>query len=121
MSNPDASAAFAVDWRRLGRRALAVVLSLVIGALIVNALVGDQGLTAAMRARREYDGLAVDLERIRNDNARLRDQVRRLREDPSVIEEMARREFGLISPGERLFIIRDLPQPDTRLPIAPAR
>ena len=121
MSNPLTSAALAIDWRRLGRRILAVALSLVIGALLVDALVGDQGLLAAMRARREYERLADDLQRIRSENARLRDQVGRLRDDPSLIEEMARRDFGLISPGEKLFIIRDLPQPDTHLPAPPSR
>ena len=38
-----------------------------------------------------------------------REQVRRLTEDPSAIEEIARRELGLIRPGERVFIIKDLP------------
>ena len=121
MSNLHSFAALAIDWRRLGRRVLAVGLSLAIGALLIDALVGDQGLLATMRARREYERLADDLTRIRTENARLRDQVRRLRDDPSVIEEMARRDFGLISPGEKLFIIRDLPQPDTHLPASPGR
>lgn len=62
-----------------------------------------------MRARRQYDELSATLTRQRADNARLRDEVRRLSEDPSAIEEIARRELGLIRPGERVFIIKDLP------------
>ena len=38
----------------------------------------------------------------------LRDMARRLREDPAAIEEQARRELGLIKPGEVLFIVKDL-------------
>jgi cell division protein FtsB len=38
---------------------------------------------------------------------RLREEARRLREEPSAIEEIARRELGLIKPGEKLFIIRE--------------
>jgi cell division protein FtsB len=34
-----------------------------------------------------------------------------LREDPNAIEELARRELGLIRPGETLFIIKDIPPP----------
>ena len=34
--------------------------------------------------------------------------ARRLREDPSAIEEQARRELGLIKPGEVLFIVKDI-------------
>ena len=35
----------------------------------------------------------------------LRGEVRLLREEPSRLEELARRELGLIRPGERLFIV----------------
>ena len=37
--------------------------------------------------------------------------ARRLREDPAAIEEIARRELGLIKPGERVFILKDVPLP----------
>ena len=79
--------------------------------LVVDALVGDQGLVATIRARKQYDGLAVDLARLRSENAALREEARRLREDPAAIEEIARRELGLMSPGETLFIIRDIDPP----------
>ena len=62
-----------------------------------------------LRARQEYDALSATIARQRADNARLREEARRLREDPSAIEEIARRELGLIKPGEKLFIIKDLP------------
>lgn len=77
--------------------------------IVVDGLVGERGLLAMMRARRQYDELSATLSRQRSDNARLRDEARRLSEDPSAIEEIARRELGLIRPGERVFIIKDLP------------
>ena len=48
------------------------------------------------------------------ENARLREEARRLREDPSAIEEIARRELGLIVPGEKLFILKDVESRDPR-------
>ena len=39
---------------------------------------------------------------------RLRNEVKRLNNDPSSIEEIARRELGLIKPGEKLFIVKDI-------------
>jgi cell division protein FtsB len=33
--------------------------------------------------------------------------ARRLREDPSAIESVARRDLGLIKPGEKVFIVKD--------------
>ena len=43
------------------------------------------------------------------ENAKLRETARRLKDDPSAIEEIARRELGLIKPGERVFIVKDVP------------
>jgi cell division protein FtsB len=79
--------------------------------LAVDALVGDRGLVATIRARKQYNQLATDLARLRNENAGLREEARRLREDPAAIEEIARRELGLMSPGEKLFIVKDVPDP----------
>ena len=63
--------------------------------LIVDGLVGDRGFLAMLRARRQYDELSATLERQRAENARLRDEAGRLRNDPAAIEELARRELGL--------------------------
>jgi len=97
------------DRRPRVRRVVQLLLILVAAVVVADALVGDQGLLAIMRARRQYDQLAASLARQRAENARLRDQARRLREDPSAIEEAARRDLGLIRPGEKVFIVRDSP------------
>ena len=100
--------------QRRGRRILAGLFFFVVCVLIVDALVGDQGLVATMRARKQYDELTADIARLRSENASLREEARRLREDPAAIEEIARRELGLMSPGEKLFIIRDVDSPPLR-------
>lgn len=82
--------------------------------MIVDALVGDHGLLAMRRARRQYEELSASIARLRAENARLREEARHLREDPSAIEELARRELGLIRPGEKVFIVRDLKSPSAR-------
>ena len=97
--------------QRRGRRLLVGLFFFVVCVLVVDALVGDQGLVATMRARKQYDHLAADLARLRSANAALREEARRLREDPAAIEEIARRELGLMSQGEKLFIIRDIDPP----------
>jgi len=87
------------------------LLLLVASVIVVDGLVGDRGLLAMLRARQEYDDLARTIAHERAENARLRDQVRRLKEDPKAIEEIARRDLGLIRPGEKVFIVRDVPPP----------
>lgn len=96
-----------------GRNRRIVRLSLLFFALliVVDAVVGDRGMLALLDARRQHSELAAGLARQRVENARLREQARRLREDPSAIEEIARRDLGLIRPGEKVFIVKDLPPP----------
>jgi cell division protein FtsB len=79
--------------------------------IVVDALVGDRGLLAMLDARRQHAELAAAIARQRAENARLRAEVRRLTSDPSAIEEIARRDLGLIRPGEKVFIVKDLPSP----------
>ena len=42
-------------------------------------------------------------------NDALTEDIRRLREDPSAVEELAREELGLMKDGELLIILRDTP------------
>ncbi len=76
--------------------------------LVVDALFGDRGLAETLRARREYRAAAEALAQIRNENAALREQRRRLVDDPGAIEAVARQDLGLIRPGEILVVIRDV-------------
>jgi cell division protein FtsB len=94
-----------------GRRIVHWLLLFVASVIVVDGLVGDRGLLAMLRARQEYDELARTIAQERAENARLRDEARRLKEDPKAIEEIARRDLGLIRPGERVFIIKDVPPP----------
>jgi cell division protein FtsB len=83
-------------------------------AVLVDAVVGERGLLATRRVRKQYEANAAAIERQRAENARLREHVRRLTDDPAVIEELARGELGLMRPGEKVFIVRDVPPPTAR-------
>jgi cell division protein FtsB len=89
------------------QRLVTIVLVIATAALVLNVLVGARGLPAVMKARRDHQAVSAELHRIREENNRLRQEVLRLRSDPSAIEELARRELGFISPGEKVFIVRD--------------
>ena len=95
--------------RRPGRtrQIVHLLLIFVASAIVVDALVGERGLVAMQHARHEYDRLSAAIAQQRAENVRLRDTAQRLREDPAAIEEIARRELGLIKPGERVFIVKD--------------
>ena len=96
--------------RRLFRAGLVVVTIVV----LVDAIVGEKGMVALMRAHDVEAAARLDLETVRLDNQRAIEQARRYREDPATLEELARRDLGFIKPGEKLFIIRDLPPAQPR-------
>ena len=91
-----------------GRRLARHLLLLVTAVLVIDAVAGEKGLLALIEARREYRVLETALDQEQAENAALREHARRLREDPAAIEEEARRELGLIKPGETLFIVKDV-------------
>jgi cell division protein FtsB len=90
------------------RRIVQLLLLFVAAVIVVEGLVGERGLLAMLRARQQYDELAATIARQKAENAMLLEEARRLREDPAAIEEAARRDLGLIKPGEKVFIIKDV-------------
>jgi cell division protein FtsB len=96
---------------RRGRRTLLVTIAVFVTFMVIDAFVGERGLAALVRTRQQYRELAREVARKQAENGRIQERIRRLREDPAAVEEIARREYGLILPGERLFIIHDVPAP----------
>ena len=95
------------------RKTFQLLLVFVTLVLVINALVGERGLMETLRARRQHQELVQSIERLRNENARLREEVGRLLSDPATIEALARQELGMIRPGEMLFIVKDVKPPRT--------
>ena len=100
--------------RRRGRQALQYALVFFGCVLVIDAVVGDKGVLQMLKKRQEARSLDQAVAAAQADNARLRAQIKRINEDPAALEEMARRDLGLIKPGEKLFIIRDAPPADQR-------
>lgn len=99
-------------WSPVRTRLLNYALVFVTVVLVVDALVGDRGLLDTMRARRQHAQLSAEIARQKFENTRLRDEIRRYRDDPSAIEALAREELGLMRDGEILFIVRDVKPSD---------
>ena len=91
------------------RRRRFVTWGLLLGSfvLIVNALFGEHGYLAAVRARQEYATVSDQADRVKDDNQHYVDEIRGIKSDPAMLEAAARRELGLIKPGETIIIIRD--------------
>jgi len=90
-----------------GRRAMKAVMWVGAALLLAESIFGERGFTAMVEARRQHQAMQSSLDQLRAENAALRSQARRLREDPEAIEEIARRDLHLLSPGEIVFIVKD--------------
>ena len=87
------------------RRMIFGVVSLLTSILILNALIGEQGVVSVMRARTERTALETVMDSLRKENHDLRQLADALRTDPSTIERVARDDLGLIAPGEQVLIV----------------
>ena len=105
MATPAASDPAAPKQR--GRRLVQYGLLFLGCLLFLDALVGEKGFVENLKARQQFQAVDRSLERLKEDNLRLQKEVDLLRKDPETIEGIARRELGLMKPGEKLFIIKD--------------
>jgi cell division protein FtsB len=101
------------------RRLFNAALLFVAVVLATDALVGEKGFLVTSRARRDAQAEVARLTALKQENARLREEKRRLNEDASTIEAEARRQLGLARPGEIMFILKDIlpgdgPRPGNR-------
>ena len=91
--------------QRPRRRTTRFLVLLVTVVLLGNAVVGERGLVALVRANHELTAVFQLIDSLRAENDRLREEVRMLLEEPRKIEELARRDLGLLESGEKMFII----------------
>jgi cell division protein FtsB len=90
-----------------GRRVVRAVMWIGAALLLAESIFGERGFTAMIGARRQHQAMQSSLDQLRAENTALRNQARRLREDPEAIEEIARRDLRLLAPGEIVFIVKD--------------
>ena len=77
--------------------------------VLLDAFFGERGLIEMIRGREEHEALVRSVAAIKQQNDQMREEIRRLTDDPAAIEDEARK-LGLIKPGEKVFIIRDQPE-----------
>jgi len=93
------------------RPVMTLVLLFFALALVIDGLAGERGWVANRRDRQALAQAAKALEAKRRENAGLRDLRDRLqKQDPATIEDIARRQQGFIRPGEKVFVIKDVPK-----------
>ncbi|MCD4762810.1 MAG: septum formation initiator family protein [Desulfobacterales bacterium] len=80
---------------------------LIIFSLLLFIIFGDNGLVDLDLLERERDGLIEKNDRITMNNLSLYREVDRLEHDSGYIEDVVRRELGLIAEGEVIFKLKN--------------
>ena len=82
-------------------------LKVVVGVLVLLILgftiFGENGLINLIRYKKRTQTLIQEVTRVKAENERLQEEVRRLKSDPAYIERLAREELGMVKPGERVL------------------
>ena len=101
----------ALEARQWRRRMIGYALATITFVLVVNALVGENGYLATLRANRESQEMELRLRQIREENQQIQGEIHRLRTDPTALEEAARRDLRLGKQGETMVVIKDAEKP----------
>ncbi|MBW2490827.1 MAG: septum formation initiator family protein [Deltaproteobacteria bacterium] len=91
------------------RKNIMFVLAIVTMFLMLLFIVfGENGLTDLHKLKMEKDNLSKKNEELKKENLSLYREIERLKNDPSYVEDVARKELGVI--GENEVIIKVKPK-----------
>ncbi len=79
------------------------------GLALTGLILSNQGLRDYWHKRKRFHKLQKKLVEIRTQNMNLTSEIQRLKTDPKIIGEYARKELGMIQPGEieYRFVVED--------------
>ncbi len=81
-------------------------------AVLAFAVFGDRGVVQLWHLRTEVQTLSQEVAVLEAENQRLSQVIADLRDNPAVIERIAREELGLVRPGERVLRFPRSPRSD---------
>jgi len=88
------------------------VVAGLLGLLLAAAFLGDNGVLPLWRLRGQVETLHREVQTLEAEHERLSRAVSGLRDDPQVMERIAREDLGLVRPGERVLRFPRTSRPD---------
>ena len=89
-------------------KALLILVGLALIHLLLLVAFGDKGLMDLHRARDRRDRIRAENKEIATENLGLHREIHRLKSDPAYVEHVARRDLGMVGPGE--IVVRVAPE-----------
>jgi cell division protein FtsB len=84
-------------------RKIVITILLLISVMIFFAFFGNKGLLQVYRLKKELKEIERGNMELQRENKRLRAEIENLRTNKKYIEELARRELGLVKKGELVY------------------
>ena len=78
-------------------------LALFISGMLLFAVFGSRGLIQIYKLKEEGNRIQMTNARLQEDNRKLAEQIRRLRNNKEEVEKVAREELGLVKKGEIVY------------------
>ena len=92
------------------RRSLATVSAVLVGlGFGYHAVFGHNGITAYAAKRNEGRQIEQQIQKLEEENIRLKEHVEHLQTDPGAIEHEARERLHYARPGEVIYTLNDKP------------
>jgi cell division protein FtsB len=102
------------------RRRIATAAAVVLAAFLgYHVIAGQNGVTAYEQKRLEDKDLQKQIQQLQDENARMKDHVEHLQNDPDAIEYEARARLHYTRSGEVIYTLND--KPVDRTPSSPAK
>ena len=90
------------------------LMGLFVAVLLVHDVFGTHGYLAMRQKQQEIQKVSKELEKLNKENLELQQNVQDLKSDPETIRKIAREEYGMARPNEKII---KLPAPK---PVVPA-
>lgn len=92
-------------WELARRSWLALALLAVAAVLLLSAAAGERGLTRVFQLEAELDQASDRNFRLVQQISSLRGDLEMTRSDDATLERLARRQLGMVRPGEMLYFV----------------
>ncbi len=88
----------------LKRKILLAAVGFFFLVLAIVSLFGKKGLIEIYRARKRYDVLRLEVERLEREKIRLEQEIEDLKNNPQAVEREARAKLWLMKPDEKVVV-----------------
>ena len=76
--------------------------------LLISSLFGKKGLIEIYRAKKTYESLVQEINRLEAQKSRLLREIEELEKNPQAVEKEARDKLGLMKPDEKVIIKKNI-------------